>query len=195
MTMRRIRCKPNPLPRAEVRTMAQTPNVFTYPRNEPGTMGHLDLVEPLRALPAQLAEALKGITDAQARFCAPEDAWCIKEIVGHLRDAAEVYHKRLYMMSTQTDPILEPYDQDAFAATHAYLERDLDEMLRELAHYREKTVSLLTTLVNWNWARTGQHLESGRVSIRQLVEIMVEHEAEHLHDLRTLRVMGLEAGV
>ena len=27
---------------------AKTPNVFTYPRNEPGTQGHLDLVEPLR---------------------------------------------------------------------------------------------------------------------------------------------------
>jgi len=56
--------------------MAQTPNVFTYPRNEPGTMGHLDLVEPLRVLPAHLAEALKSITDAQARFRAPEGGWC-----------------------------------------------------------------------------------------------------------------------
>ena len=48
--------------------------------------------------------------------------------------------------------------------------RELSEMLDELRGYREKTVSLLTTLVNWNWARTGQHLESGRMSIRQIVE-------------------------
>lgn len=171
----------------------QTPNVFTYPRNEPGTQGHLDLVEPLRALPKQLAEALKGISEAEARWRPAEEGWCIKEIVGHLRDACEVYHKRLYMMSTQTDPVLEPYDQEAFAVDHAYLERDLQAMLRELAEFREDTVILLTSLVNWNWARTGQHRESGRLSIRQIVEQMVEHEREHLEDIRRLRAEAAAA--
>jgi hypothetical protein len=173
--------------------MTQTPNVFIRPRNEPGTLGHLDLVEPLRVMPERLADALKSLTGAQARLRAPEGGWCIAEIVGHLRDNAEVEHKRLYMMSTQTDPVLSPYDQDAFVAEHRYMERDVHEMLAELAGIRAKTVSLLTTLVNWNWARTGQHLEFGRMSIRQLVEEMVAHEAEHLDDVLKLRVMGLEA--
>ncbi len=173
---------------------SQTPNVFTYPRSEPGTTGHLDLVEPLRVLPKQIGEALKEITEEQALFRAPEGGWCIKEIVGHLRDSAELDHQRLYMMSTQTDPILEPYDQDALAIEHGYLERDLGEMLAELREYRALTVRLLTTLVNWNWARTGQHLEAGRMSIRQLVEHMVHHEGEHLDDVRRLRVLGLKAG-
>ena len=38
-----------------------TPNVFTYPRNEPGTTGHLDLVEPLRTLPRELAALLEDV--------------------------------------------------------------------------------------------------------------------------------------
>jgi uncharacterized damage-inducible protein DinB len=166
---------------------SQTPNVFTYPRNEPGTQGHFDLVEPLRALPRQLTDALKGITDAEATRRAAPDQWCIKELVGHLRDASEVYHQRLYMMSTQTDPVLEPYDQEAFVTEHHYMERDIDEMLQELTRFRALTVELLTTLVNWNWARTGQHVETGRTSIRQMVEYMVEHEAGHLAEIRRLR--------
>ncbi len=65
------------------------------------------------------------------------------------------------MMSTQTDPILEPYDQDAFAREHGYMERGIDEMLgRAAGCFARSTVQLLTTLVNWNWARTGQHLET-----------------------------------
>jgi uncharacterized damage-inducible protein DinB len=166
---------------------AQTANVFTFPRHEPGTAGHLDLVEPLRALPRQLAEAVSGLTEAQLRYRPAPETWCIRELVGHLRDAAEVYHKRLYMMSTQTDPVLEPYDPDAYARDHGYLERDVDEMLQGLAEHRALTVQLLTSLVNWNWARTGQHLEMGRMSIRQLVEHMVEHEAGHLAAVRRLR--------
>lgn len=166
----------------------QTPNLFTYPRNEPGTTGHFDLVEALRALPRGLADALDGITDAESTFRTASDGWCVREIVGHLRDAAEVYHKRIYMMSTQTDPILEPYDQDAWVTEHAYMTRSLGEMGRELTSWRQDTVQLLTTLVNWNWARTGQHTERGRTSIRQIVEHMVEHEEQHLHDIRALRI-------
>ena len=165
----------------------QTPNLFTYPRNEPGTTGHFDLVEALRTLPRDLGGALSGITEAEATFRSSPDGWCVREIVGHLRDAVEVYHKRVYMMSTQTDPILEPYDQEAWATEHAYMTRNIDDMVRELAAWRADTVQLVTTLVNWNWARTGQHTERGRTSIRQIVEHMVEHESEHLHDIRTLR--------
>ena len=165
----------------------QTPNVFTYPRTEPGTQGHLDLVEPLRTLARDLTEETKGITEAQATYRATPNGWCIREIVGHLRDTAEVEHKRIYMMSTQTDPILEPYDQDAFVTEHDYMGRNIDEMIAELREWRADTVQLLTSLVNWNWARTGQHLETGRTSIRQVVEHMVEHESTHLGDIRTLR--------
>ena len=165
----------------------QTGNVFIYPRNEPGTRGHLDLVEPLRELPGLLETELRGVTDAEATRRPAPDQWCIKEIVGHLRDAAEVYHKRLYMMSTQTDPILEPYDQEAFSREHGYMDRSIDSMIAELRGFRSQTVELLTTLVNWNWARSGQHLEAGRMSIRQIVEHMVEHEADHVEDIRRLR--------
>ncbi len=171
---------------------AQKPNVFTYPRNEPGTLGHADLVEPLRALPKQLGHALKDISEREATYRPADGGWCIRELVGHLRDAAEVYHKRLYMMATQTDPVLEPYDQDAYARDHGYLTRSLSEMLSELRSYRATTVELLTTLVNWNWARTGQHLESGRMSIRQMVEHMVEHESGHLAEIRLLRAAAAE---
>ena len=169
------------------------PNVFTYPRNEPGTMGHLDLVEPLRALPRNLAELLKDMPERDATWRSPEGGWCIKEIIGHLRDAAEVYHKRLYMMSTQTDPLLAPYDPDAYATEHRYIERPIHEMLAELSAFRSDTVELLTSLVNWNWARTGQHLEDGRKSIRQMVEHMVVHEREHLKDIARLRVGAASA--
>lgn len=165
----------------------QTPNLFTYPRNEPGTTGHFDLVDALRVFPRDLAEALKGITVAEATYRAAPGGWCAREIAGHLRDAAEVYHQRIYMMSTQTDPVLEPYDQEAWAEEHAYMTRDIHDMVRELASWRADTVELLTTLVNWNWARTGQHTERGRTSIRQIVEHMVEHDGGHLHDIRALR--------
>ncbi len=168
----------------------QTPNVFTFPRQEPGTQGHLDLVEPLRTLPDALAAALKGITDAQARFTSEDGGWCVKEIAGHMRDSCEINHQRLYMMSTQTDPVLDDYDGEALVRAHKYAQRDLGEIIAGLRDARAATVRLLTTLVNWNWARTGQFGGDGRLSIRQKVDDMICHEAQHLEELRRLRALA-----
>lgn len=165
---------------------SQTPNVFTYPRQEPGTLGHLDLIEPLRTIPRDVKDAIKGLYEPQLKWRPDEGGWSIQELVGHLGEAAEVYHKRLYMMSTQTDPILQPYDPDALAVEHAYMHQTIDALVERLQRWRSETVQLLTTLVNWNWARTGRHLESGRVSIRQLVEHMIEHEQDHVERIRQL---------
>lgn len=169
---------------------SQTPNVFTFPRQEPGTQGHLDLVEPLRSLPDALAAALSGITDEQARFTSEDGGWCIKEIAGHMRDSCEINHQRLYMMSTQTDPVLDDYDGAVLVRERKYAQRDLDEIVAGLRESRDATVRLLTTLVNWNWARTGQFAGDGRLSIRQKVDDMIRHEAQHLEDIRRLRALA-----
>ena len=165
----------------------QTPNVFTYPRQEPGTLGHFDLVEPLRSIPRDVAAEVKGLAGAGAYVPIQRTAWCIQEIVGHLARCGRGVPQAALHDVTQTDPILEPYDQDEFAARHGYLETPIEDLLEKLRYWRAETAQLLTTLVNWNWARTGRHLENGRVSIRQIVEHMVEHEQDHLENIRRLR--------
>ena len=170
----------------------QTPNVFLFPRDEPGTRGHLDLVEPLRSMPRAVQDALRGVPDRDLAYVPGDGRWGIRQLVAHLADAARIYHMRLYMMSTQTDPILQPYDPDALVQARGDA-GSIDDLIAEIRHWRQDTVALLTSLVNWNWARTGQHLESGRLSIRQIVEHMVEHEAEHLEELRRLRVEAASA--
>jgi hypothetical protein len=166
-----------------------TQNVFTYPRNEPGTLGHLDLVEPLRAMPGAVEAALQGLREADldARDADDAAAWSIRDTVAHLADSTRINHQRLYMMSTQTDPWLPAADIDqpqAPADDPASPQRDVPAMLDEIKHWRSDTVELLTSLVNWNWARSGRHETLGRVSIRQLVEHMIDDEATHLAALR-----------
>lgn len=160
-----------------------TSRPYTHPRIEPGATGHLHLVEPLKALPRELEALVGDLADHFMRE-RPEGGWSIKEIVGHLRDAAEVYHKRLYMLATQFDPALEPYDQEAWVRERNYQDADVQELLADIERWRAETVRLLTTLVHWNWARTGQHPDHGRMSIRQMVEWMIEHERAHLEDIR-----------
>ncbi len=163
---------------------------YTFPREEPGAAGHLELVEALKSVPAQVRDLLAGLPDDTLRRPAPDGGWSITEIAGHVHDYAGVEYRRLYMMATQNDPVLPAFDHDASVREHDYRSAPLAPILDDMAAHRAQSVELLTTLVNWNWARSGQHPVNGRISIRQYVEDIIHHNQTHLADIARLRGAG-----
>jgi len=147
----------------------------------------LGIIEALRLLPERLRDEVAGLSEEQLRFRPGEGQWSLKEVIGHLRDFAEIDHDRLCRMIKQESPFLPGYDQEALVRERNYQDADLPAVLEELASFRRQTVQVLTELVDANWARTGQHLERGTLSIRQHVEHLVDHEAMHLEQIRALK--------
>jgi hypothetical protein len=147
----------------------------------------LEIIEALRLLPDRLREEVAGLNEEELRFRPSEGQWSLKEVIGHVRDFAEIDHDRLCRMITQESPILPGYDQEALVRERDYQEADLAVVLDELASFRQETVHILTELVDANWARQGRHEEVGRFSIRQFVERLVRHEAMHLEHIRALK--------
>ena len=147
----------------------------------------LEIIEALRVLPERVREEVGGLSEEQLRFRPGEGQWCVKEVIGHLRDFAEIDHDRLVRMISMESPLLPGYEQEALVRERNYREADLDVVLGELAAFREQTVHVLTELVDANWARQGRHEETGRMSIRQFVERLVRHEAMHLEHVRALK--------
>ncbi len=160
---------------------------FTYPRSEPGSAGHMDLVEQLGANLAALRSELAGLPEATLARRASETEWSIKEIVGHLRDHAQFLHRRLYMMIKLEEPLLEAYDQEALVREGNSQAVPIEQLLAEFSAQRAETIDMLSELVHWNWARTGRHAELGRISIRQLVDRAVAHDDAHLAQIRALK--------
>jgi uncharacterized damage-inducible protein DinB len=147
----------------------------------------LEIIEALRLLPARLRDEVAGLSEEQLRFRPGEGQWSLKEVIGHLRDFAEIDHDRLVRMITQERPVLPGYEQEDLAREHNCQDADLHAVLEELASIRQETVHVLTELVDANWARTGRHLERGIFSIRQHVEHIIDHEALHLEHIRALK--------
>jgi hypothetical protein len=147
----------------------------------------LEIIEALRLLPERVSGEVKGLSEEELRFRPGEGEWSLKELVGHLRDFAEIDHDRLCRMITQERPFLPGYDQEALVRERNYQEADLQGVLDDLASFRRKTVQVLTELVDASWTRTGRHLERGIFSIRQHVERLVSHEAMHLEHIRALK--------
>jgi hypothetical protein len=149
--------------------------------------GRVEVIQALRLLPNQVSEEARGLDEEALRFRPGEGEWSIKEVVGHLRDFAEIDHERLRRMITQERPILPGYDQETLVREHNYQDSDLQAVQDELASFRRQTVQLLTELVDASWTRTARHLERGIFSIRQFVELLVRHEALHLEHIRALK--------
>jgi hypothetical protein len=160
---------------------------FTYPRSEPGSGGHQDLVEKLNAFRIRLRSEIEGVTEEALSHRPGDGEWSIKEIAGHLCDHAAHLHRRLYRISKQEEPRLPAWDEhDALVARDAQ-SKPIDSLVEEFVSQRGETVELLADLVHWNWARTGRHEQLGRISIRQLVDRAVAHDENHLAQIRALK--------
>ena len=164
---------------------------FTYPRSEPGSGGHQDLVERLNAAMPALRREVDSLSDAAVSFRPQEGEWSIKEVCGHLCDHARFFHQRLFAIIKLEEPFLPSWDQeeqrqkrDAQAATIAGL-------VAEFVAQRTETVELLADLVHWNWARQGRHEQHGRISVRQLVDRAIAHDETHIAQIHELREQAL----
>ena len=145
----------------------------------------LDIIEGLKAMPNNVEAEVEGLSDAALRYRPREGEWSIKEIVGHLRDGAEVWHGRLYQVWAQNDPQFVSYDQDAYVRDRGYQDANVATVLAEMRRFRGETVDLLAHAVDWT--RLGQWPGVGRRSLKQLAEALLDAEKDHLGQIRALK--------
>jgi len=160
---------------------------FTYPRTEPGSGGHGDLVERLHTFASGLERELEGLPEDAASKRPAAGEWSVKEVVAHLCDHARHLHDRLYRMINLEEPRLPYWDQDEEWKKRDPMSVSLPSLVEEFSSQRYDTVEMLADLVHWNWARQGRHEEHGRISIRQLVDRAIGHDEAHLEQIRSLK--------
>ena len=145
----------------------------------------LALIEALKSLASRLETETHGVSDGALRYRPAEHEYSIKEITGHLRDLAEVWHTRLNAICGLTDPRWPAFDGEASVRTHGYQEADVGDLIATISEWRTRTTDLLSNTVDWT--RLGQHPELGRRSLRQWAEFVVAHDDEHIAAIRALK--------
>lgn len=141
------------------------------------------------AFPARLAAAVRRVSPAQAAFRPAPGKWSIKEIVRHLADVELAYGFRYRMMLAQETPPLQPFDQDLWATNLVYQRADLPSALATFGAVRAENVALARRVGRGAWSRQGQHPQYGTVSVQQMLDHLVHHDANHLGQI--LRIKGL----
>lgn len=150
------------------------------------TLDRLDIIETLKHAPNRLEAAIAGLPATVLRRKPADDGYSISEVVGHMRDASEVWTKRLYQVWAQNDPVFSSYDGEQYVRDRGYQERDPAGVIAEMRTHRLRTVDLLSHAVDWT--RLGNQPGVGRRTLKQFAEYLIEHDEEHLAQIEALKL-------
>jgi DinB superfamily len=113
--------------------------------------------------------------------------WSAREIVHHLGDSESTSAWRLRKLLVEDNPLIQGYDQDAFASRLRYNERDMAPALEAFRCARESTTQLLNLMTEDDWKRAGTHSESGQYTTEDWLKIYAAHAHNHAAQIQRLR--------
>jgi hypothetical protein len=157
----------------------------TVPIHYTGAMERLEIIDTLKDLPDTLERELAGLSDAVIGFKPAENEWSVREVMGHLSFAEDIWFKRLYQVWSLTDPMLVTFAGEDEALEAARQATSIAPYLEHIRNNRPKTIELLAHAVDWT--RLGQWRGVGRRSLKQLAEALVKHDADHIRQLQALK--------
>ena len=113
--------------------------------------------------------------------------WSAAEIVHHLSDSETISGIRLRKLIAEENPVIHGYDQERFARSLRYNERDIAPSLANFRAVRAATTQLLRTMTDAEWHRPGWHTESGPYDAERWLAIYAVHAHDHAAQIQRLK--------
>jgi len=127
-----------------------------------------------------LRKAVAGMSAEQLRARPIAGKWSTLEVVCHLSDFEPVLAERMKRIIAMPKPLMLGADENDFARSLAYGERDLEEELALIAATRQQMARILKALPADAWQREGVHSERGLVSLEKMLAIATRHIPHHV---------------
>src|SRR5438045_2749054 len=145
------------------------------------------LVAQYKAGYDEVARNLDGFPEESLTVNAIQGKWSAAEIVHHLADSETTSALRLRRLLVEDHPLIQGYDQEAYAARLDYNKREIAPALEAFRAARATTAQLFDLMSNEDWQREGTHSESGAYTPDDWLEIYAAHAHNHAGQIRRLR--------
>ena len=144
-----------------------------------------DLIALLAATPIEVARLINELPAATVVVKSSVDEFSILENVCHLRDLEiEGYAVRIQRILSEDCPTLADFDGTRVALERDYNKQSLTEALAGFTLARRRNLVQVEALTDEQFDRVGSMAGVGEISLRRLLEMMLEHDEGHLDDLR-----------
>lgn len=146
---------------------------------------HLDAAEKS---PKEIATAVLGLPENVLRYKPAPDKWCVLEILGHLADMEIVLGYRARQMLADTQPVIAPLDQDAWARNLNYMDSRPAELIAFYGVARHHNLRLLRGVKPADLSKSAYHPEMQRdMTVAEIVERIGVHGSNHLAQIEKLK--------
>ena len=144
-----------------------------------------DPIPVLSSTAERIRELTSGRSSEEVDTPPAPGKWSMREIVAHLADCETVFSFRLRQAMAEESPIMQPFDQQAWATRYnAYR---LGPALALFQAAREWNLLWLATLSEDDRNRATAHPERGAMTLWTIVETMAGHDLNHLQQLERLQ--------
>jgi hypothetical protein len=147
-----------------------------------------EAIERLSATPIRAAELTHGLSEEQLSRRVNPEFFSLRESVLHLRDIdVEGYEPRIRRILSEASPVLADVNGAQLAIDRKYNEQPVAPALTDLATSRAASLERLKASTEADLERTAEMQGSGMVTLRRLLEMWIQHDADHLNDMVQLR--------
>lgn len=145
------------------------------------------LINRIADIPNRILRTTDGWSEDDLHTRPAPGEWSTAEVLAHLRSADDILTPRIYMMLVRDNPTLLAFEERKWAVVMGYAEADFHASLQTYIAKRAELVNVLRRLTPEEWQRTGIHEHNGSLTIEELVNDMLIHEAEHCRQIEAMR--------
>lgn len=147
------------------------------------------LIAKIRALPAQVAAFVAGLSPEALGAHPIPGEWSIAQNVHHLFDSHANAYVRCKLIMTEDRPTLKPYDQDAWAALSDASQADVGDSLLLLRGLHARWAAFFEGLREADWSRAGIHpeLPGEDYTLARILAGYAAHGEAHLDQMERTR--------
>jgi hypothetical protein len=156
-------------------------------------LSHIDGKDPLKIqknTAKKLDKLTRRLSKKEIRRRPAPGKWSVAEILAHLADAEVVGSWRIRQILGADGTPIQAYDQNVWAETFRYEDRDPKESLKLFRVLRENNLLLLKSVPRKLWENHGMHAERGKETIAQIVRMFAGHDLNHLQQIEKIAKSG-----
>jgi|SRR5665647_246528 len=148
----------------------------------------ITLLNEIKMLPSNLEYAIENLDAAQLDTPYRPGGWTVKQLVHHIADSHINAYTRFKLGLTEDNPIIKPYDQDAWANLSDTKKLPINISLTLLHALHTRWYQLMDDIDESQWQRTIYHPErKTEITLWNLLKSYAWHSRHHTAHITTLR--------
>lgn len=153
---------------------------------QPSPARAAELIAALEASTAEIAAVLESVATDQDRR-PNKGSWSFREIAAHLEACqTECVLVRIRQIAAGAKPKFEFYDNEGWD----FSDRDLRRSVRDWRDSRARVFAFVRSLSPERHTRTGSHRTFGEMTVLDYLQVDLDHDREHLADLKKALAVG-----